>query len=849
MSNPRIRRVIPLSTSSFEVLFDQPMQENAALTNVANYRLSVVSGGSLPISTSAVVATNEATVVVMTSREFTFGEIYNVEVRNVTSTDFELIDSNFDSVEFQGVTIRPMVVSAVAQNIERDRFEIALTFSEPMGGDSILNPLNYNVLSVTANRTLKVSSVQQTAATQVTLKIADKLTNNGVVEVFISNIEDVAGNRILSNSQIRLLSVNNAIQHPRTTDVQVNDEGHLVISFDTELRDSPLIRDRANFSIRAQNFNQNPEGMDFTQATLSEDRKQLTLDTSEGTNGFAYRVFVGNNVTDDYLNPTSNDQVNFTGVGSPPYIRGVQSRGRNIARIVFSEPIKDSIDVRDPSSYVFDGLETLSVVNFGHLFIDVSTSSQVVGETYSLTISSNRQFTDLALNALINPADPLTDPMFVMLAEGAETPVDPSPRDMYRFVSEEIRNIDRRLGGLFLQRFLAGPQIVWAQIHESIQSLYYIFDPLRTRGDLLKYLRTDNGWTRECDQFTDTLSEEQLRLLLVASHDLWGFKATTDGYLDVLNVFVGDLQSEVVEWFDIRWILEDRSLEDFRAHLLYERRDGDDVWLLDESQERVSNVRIVDQPGLDKWLIVGLLNKWRPSGERISVTWLHFFDRFRYDDILDLQRTYDILSADDSPEARVAVNSDSIDVNPFTNETITFSPISDKSHLWGASVSYLKAEMLPSLSVEDPGALFSTTLRAFVDPDTSSAYAFRLRLRVSAIGGLDQSAEIVKTVGGTDTVLASVNISQLNKFVISTDSWPEFDMRFSAIASSSRAVELQAYVHNELIMTAVDQVDPFEDGSADFQCASGQHVRIYEYEVMQDHAQYRPRLRFVDINS
>lgn len=204
---------------------------------------------------------------------------------------------------------------------------------------------------------------------------------------------------------------------------------------------------------------------------------------------------------------------------------------------------------------------------------------------------------------------------------------------MYDFFIEPIRRADVTAGKLFLQRFLEGPQEVWESMQQNIFSIKDLWDVTRIEDRLLIYLKNIVGWTPELEKpITERLDADTLRRLISVSTPLWKIRGTESSYLTMLAVFTTQ-RVRIWNWFDLRWILDESAIG--------QDHQGRDIQLLDLpggiGDERRSNIRIVDPDGstLDRMLIRNLVRLWRPSGERVTITYLDFMDLFQVDGVND----------------------------------------------------------------------------------------------------------------------------------------------------------------------------------------------------------------------
>lgn len=197
---------------------------------------------------------------------------------------------------------------------------------------------------------------------------------------------------------------------------------------------------------------------------------------------------------------------------------------------------------------------------------------------------------------------------------------------MYDFIYLVIRQVDQKQGALFLKRFLAGPQQVWATIVTKAQGIPDIWDYEETTDDGIGFLKDMAGWTSDLNFITSRLSPTQLRRLVAASPGIWSGVGPEDAWVNTIRLLTG-ARSRVWSWFDFRFILDETGTS--------EEHDGHDPWLINlpgfpALDENRSNLRVVDDGtgSLDRTLVLDILGLMRPAGERIETSWISFLDLF-----------------------------------------------------------------------------------------------------------------------------------------------------------------------------------------------------------------------------
>lgn len=215
------------------------------------------------------------------------------------------------------------------------------------------------------------------------------------------------------------------------------------------------------------------------------------------------------------------------------------------------------------------------------------------------------------------------------------TPSVPEPEEetlrqrIYMFIIESIRIEDQTRGDKFLERFLNGPQAVWKIINDKILDLPKLWDATSVSAEQLKFLKHIVGWTSKFDEITDALNENTLRRLVIGSVPFWKTRGPEDSIEDILRL-VTSARIRITNYFDLRWVLEERALG-YEACCL---EIGGET-----ADERRFQVRIVDDGTLDRRLARNVIALCRPSNERIDVFYTTFLDEFTTDDDLSQWET------------------------------------------------------------------------------------------------------------------------------------------------------------------------------------------------------------------
>lgn len=203
------------------------------------------------------------------------------------------------------------------------------------------------------------------------------------------------------------------------------------------------------------------------------------------------------------------------------------------------------------------------------------------------------------------------------------------PTQMYNFILRSIRDADQKDGHQFFERFFYGPQSVWETIDAALNAIPALWSVTECPDEYLKYLKGIVGWTSELDHITYDLSYGELRRLIAISGRLWKLRGPEDTIIDVIKFATG-ARCYYLNWFDFRWVLDETGFG--------EQDDPYNPWIVsapeegETGDERVSNLRVVDNGSLNRELVINLVKLMRAAGERWEITYLGFLDRFIEDE-------------------------------------------------------------------------------------------------------------------------------------------------------------------------------------------------------------------------
>jgi len=143
--------------------------------------------------------------------------------------------------------------------------------------------------------------------------------------------------------------------------------------------------------------------------------------------------------------------------------------------------------------------------------------------------------------------------------------------DIYSFLHRPLRELDRKEGNLFVERFLQGPQYIFEETQSKIDTIKTLKDPSSIRADLLQYLKDHVGFTKELNNITNDLSDNDLRKLITLAVALWKQKGIELGYANIVRLFTGK-SARIFNWFDFRLIVGEKAFG--------EEQLGEDSWLI-----------------------------------------------------------------------------------------------------------------------------------------------------------------------------------------------------------------------------------------------------------------------------
>ncbi len=348
--------------------------------------------------------------------------------------------------------------------------------------------------------------------------------------------------------------------------------------------------------------------------------------------------------------------------------------------------------------------------------------------------------------------------------------VEVLPLRSFDFLTQVIRDADKSDGNLFLERYYDGIQEVWEDIQTKIFAIKDLSSVTDIPDEFLEFLKNIVGWTNEpiTRRVTDSLTPAALRRLIAASVPLWRQRGPEDAIVDFLELLEGE-RTRVWNWFDLRWILDEASLD--------ETHQGRDPFLLDLPQDgddpQRFNIRIVDPGTLDREQVRNVVKLMRPVGERVDISYITFLDQFTTPgdnfqwDAIDgaLPLVEDGLAKFIAPD----------------NEGLAMANVAGAS-AWKNYVAFWRFKILTG------GEFFAL----FYTLSTADTYTIEFRVAANEI-------ELAKEVGGGGSVIETFDFSLQGTLV--EDKFYGLRVHIEAEGASNR---IQVYVDGELIINVLD---------------------------------------------
>lgn len=283
---PTVLSVVALSPTVLRMTFDEPMVNNVALVDPANYSIASLAAG-VAIAAQSVVAEAVAfpTFVDIATTEHTDAESYEASVTGITSQGAEPIDPIFNVGAYTGIGTEPRVSAVVALNATKVR----VTFDEPMdlNGDELENPLNYTIAPTGGGANVFVSSVVIPAGANPSFVelVTSEMTDGAAYEVAVDStgpIRDAAFNPL--DSGFDTAAFTGAGDAPELASIVPVSSTRVDVTFNETMKDNADIRDPSNYVW--DNGLLTLDVLDFANDTVK-------LVTSEQVEGLLYQLTIG----------------------------------------------------------------------------------------------------------------------------------------------------------------------------------------------------------------------------------------------------------------------------------------------------------------------------------------------------------------------------------------------------------------------------------------------------------------------------------------------------------------------------------------------------------------------------
>lgn len=134
------------------------------------------------------------------------------------------------------------------------------------------------------------------------------------------------------------------------------------------------------------------------------------------------------------------------------------------------------------------------------------------------------------------------------------------PFTIYKFLIQRIRFLDEKLGTKLVQRFLDGPQEVWATMENRAGALYTLFDPAEIEARFLPSLRKLVAFNDDLLDLVNAASDDELRVIIEGAIEFWQKRATREaGYKTAVNLVTGN-RFKLRGYHDFKFILDETHI-------------------------------------------------------------------------------------------------------------------------------------------------------------------------------------------------------------------------------------------------------------------------------------------------
>lgn len=336
---PRVTNFAVSSSGKFVTLEFDEVLDKASAENIANYTIS-----GLQVLKAELIKKggddsdkNELKKVKLTTSAQKDGDMYKVVITNVKDKFGNVIDSDYDEVEFGGTAVDTIAPEADSFGVSKGGTKVEWNFkdNEAMDKDSAQNIANYKIDGLTV-----LKAEYDADAKKVTLTTSIQESGK-MYKLVITNVKDEAGNAIKSGeNEVEFGGTAEDKDAPKLVDATAIDKNTVEARFDEEL-DKETANDPTNYAFDG--------GLGYaTKAEINKDDKKIVkLTTVDQVAGKSYKLTV-RNVKDLVGNAIKSDADNTYTLGgagnafdlTPPEVRSIVGVDKHTFKITFSEKVK-----------------------------------------------------------------------------------------------------------------------------------------------------------------------------------------------------------------------------------------------------------------------------------------------------------------------------------------------------------------------------------------------------------------------------------------------------------------------------------------------------------------------------
>lgn len=699
MSAPKLIQAVAFSSLEVDLVFDQSMKQDLVFFSAASY--SVLNN---TVTNVTAAAPNIARITLGT--EMVTGVKYIAKIlgplQNILA---ELINPSFKSVAFFGLGA-PAVLVSIAMI---DEETIEATWDQTIGNTGFFSFSGLSIVQVT-----QVSILGSVVQFKVKPTLLDGATYSGK---FIGFVDEVGNKSSEFNLNFTAIGV-----QPRLSSV-THTPGSLLLTFNKEMRADGVLTSPGSYEISTTAPGAGPM---FVEDVKVENDTDVRLTVTYGLDTALYTVVVNESVADvggNTIDPLF-DSGSFLADSPAPNLSHVVAIGRTVVDFVFSRPVRNDAAARDPSNYQVGALKVKEAEVLGRI-VRVITAPQDPGLQCVCAIVN---ILDVGGNVFVDTSPIVT----------GWQPDAASRLQLYHFIYRSIRETDEVFGTGLLRRLCDGWQHAWERMEEDRRAIARQISPRTCDPGLLKFKAIAAGWTND-DSFLDSLTEQQLRKLLVASQRLWRDRGSESAYLFLIGLFT-DARTIIRNWFWFRWVEGEVWLGDdangWDSYLLDLPKFGKDPW--------VTQAMVVDDGTgtLNRSQVEHAFRRLRPLKETIQVAYVNYANQFhRTDDYL-------LLSTEDGVDIEAAIVNGELGFGVPPGPTQTVSAVCKEL---GDSVIYGRVKGDGQFGVE------------FRRIDADNRY-------IMIVDVSQKKIDLTKYVGGVPTSLATATDVELNQAIVA-DLW------------------------------------------------------------------------------